>query len=106
MLCSPVFRSMLGGEMQEGQTKSVSVENFKRTDFEQFYRFLNPATMRDERLTDDSVMQIFALADYYQVASLKKFCEQHLNNMSTTASLLIHAKKFRLDTLYERCVDE
>ena len=101
-LASPVFDSMLAGDMLEGQSKRVSAKDFKRADFEAFYRFLGPLALCEKGLTDESVAQVLPLAEYYQVGALKMLCAQHLEKGPATVELLILAKRFALDELYTR----
>jgi hypothetical protein len=106
MLGSPVFRNMLDGRMQEGQTKQIAAKGLcRRQDFAEFYTFLNPSTAHDAKTTDAHAAAVLHLADYYQVAWLKTRCVRHLERMPVGAPLAVLGKKFGLDGVYKRCVD-
>ena len=103
-LLSPVFCSMFAGKMKESRTKSVTVKDFKRADFEMFYRFINPVTaVLAESLTYDSAMRVLPIADYYQVDALKTRCVLQLENSPATVELLVLAETFSLEAVFNNC---
>jgi hypothetical protein len=97
--------------MQEGETKRLVVTHCERADFEAFYRFLNPATSPEARLTEESAPQVLLLADYYQVEWLKRRCVRHLTKQISSKDdvqlpLLLLARSLGLDDLYRCCVEK
>ncbi|KAI3416406.1 hypothetical protein GPALN_005938 [Globodera pallida] len=78
MVVSPVVKRMLSVEMKEKQQRTLNLDGHDIT-MEQFMQFLE--TVNDHFLPNPTnVLDLLALADYFQIDWLKERCDVHLIN--------------------------
>ncbi|KAI3416405.1 hypothetical protein GPALN_005937 [Globodera pallida] len=78
MVVSPVIERMLSVEMKEKQQRALNLDGHDIT-MEQFMQFLE--TVNDHFLPNPTnVLDLLALADYFQIDWLKERCDVHLIN--------------------------
>merc|ERR1712187_134450 len=77
-----------------------------KEEFASFYKFINPAVCREQKVTGANVDQILPFADYYQVESLKTECEDVLLQMPLSVERLIQADTHGLTRMRDKCMDD
>ena len=77
---SPVFAAMFeGGRFQEGQTRTVNIEDIDSPVFRKLLRFLYTGSSGSSKQDpSDKLQALFLAADKYQVDALKEICEECL----------------------------
>ena len=89
---SPVFAAIFeGGRFQEGQTRTVNIEDIDSRVFRKLLRFLYTGSSGPSKQDpSDDLQALFLAADKYQVDALKEICEQFLICQLETETVLGH----------------
>lgn len=106
-LASPVFRSMLNSEMQEGMANCISLPGKTKGELETFYKSLEISTQDPVTpITPESVTCLVKWADEYQVENLTVKCEHFLLTQPVDAQGLQLAVKYGLRKRTMQCVNQ
>jgi hypothetical protein len=98
-LASPVFNDMVA-TADAGTRRTVCP--FPVADFEEFYKFIHPATARTSLLDPENVATIATIADFYKVTSLLTECIREAVRHEARAHLLPLVKKHCTEETYWR----
>eukprot|EP00931_Biecheleriopsis_adriatica_P096020 TRINITY_DN69667_c0_g1_i1.p1 TRINITY_DN69667_c0_g1~~TRINITY_DN69667_c0_g1_i1.p1 ORF type:complete len:233 (+),score=22.77 TRINITY_DN69667_c0_g1_i1:61-699(+) len=101
-MASPVFNAMFASNMKEAQTRRILIDQASKLEFEDFYRRLLPGAQFASGIKPENVGSLLALSEYYQVTFLKDACVKALDAFPATVPILILAKKYGLDNLYQQ----
>lgn len=74
---SPVFRAMLGGEMEESRSGVIKIEDVSYNVLCSFVQYMYTA---DTLLNEQLACELLILAEKYQVKHLKFFCERFMTS--------------------------
>lgn len=88
-LVSPVFEAMMATNMEEHQKTRIKVKVCQKSQFEDFYRLIQPLRPQDVRVTAATVDHVLTIADYYQVQAVKEECDRVLLQLPATVSRLV-----------------
>jgi len=84
---SPVFRAMLLNDMEESSSSKVQPKEFDSLTISLLLRFLYRGHLEQDML-DRHAEAVFKAADYYEVADLKRACENSLMRKITIGNML------------------
>ena len=106
---SPVFAAMFeGGRFQEGQTRTVNIEDIDSRVFRKLLQFLYTGSSGSSKQDpSDELQALFLAADKYQVDALKDICEQfliHQLELKNVLHLLVWAHLYGAEKLKETAV--
>ena len=106
---SPVFAAMFeGGRFQEGQTRTVNIEDIDSRVFRKLLQFLYTGSSGSSKQDpSDDLQALFLAADKYQVDALKDICEQFLIHqlaIDNVLHLLVWAHLYGAGRLKEAAV--
>lgn len=103
-MASPVFARMLGSGMKEGADRRVELPGKSKAEFEEFLRFLHPATARAAEVNESNVDFLVEWFNEYEIDSMQSECEAFLLALPCTVDRLLQAKRFCLHKQYARCL--
>jgi hypothetical protein len=101
---SPPFRAMLAGAFVEAQLKVVEVSNHPQQVLAKMLEFVYTGEIE---IDDQDVMQLFMIADQFDIKELKGLCEEHVAtgiNENSVLGLLMAAKHQTADRLEHKCL--
>ena len=103
MAMSPVFQKMFEANMRESKTRSVSITDFAAAAVEAFVHYLYHADVS----LDENSAELWALADKYQVDSLKAHIGEklpHFVNEDNVLELLVSGDNRKAKEVKNYCV--
>ena len=109
-LWSPVFRIMFKSKMKEKETKMVEICDFDPIVVEELLKFmyLGRCCINEKDPDPQTVADILAAADKYQVDVLKRMCEEKMITLlrpSNSLQILEYADIYGVEELKERAMD-
>jgi leucine-zipper-like transcriptional regulator 1 len=101
----PYFYNMLMGEYMESHSSAIVINDVKYMTFVLLLEYL----YTDEvKISVDTAMELFQLADRFAIDRLKQLCEQEMLNaidIDTAAYILYTADQHNAENLREQCMD-
>ncbi|XP_069106637.1 BTB and MATH domain-containing protein 38-like [Argopecten irradians] len=99
---SPVWRRMFLGGFLEQHARQISLPGKRITEITELLHCIYSS---QKPISDENVRFLLDLAEEYQIDRIKQRCENFLITQQSSLEALHLAQKFRLRTLYKRCVE-
>lgn len=99
---SPVFKSMFTRDFKEKELGEIELPEKKVEDFVELLHCMYPPI---KQITDANVYQLLPLVEEYQIAEVKKKCEDFLLTKVGCMELLVTGQTYNLPQLIARCID-
>eukprot|EP00475_Leptophrys_vorax_P022746 TRINITY_DN3096_c0_g1_i1.p1 TRINITY_DN3096_c0_g1~~TRINITY_DN3096_c0_g1_i1.p1 ORF type:complete len:436 (-),score=93.91 TRINITY_DN3096_c0_g1_i1:77-1384(-) len=103
--CSDPFKAMLSGGYQETFERVIRLPSHHPKIVKKMIEFIYTGEVE---LTDDIVVDLFTLADQFQIVELKRVCEEHVAvgvSLKSVLVLLCSAKNHTAEQLMGKCVE-
>jgi hypothetical protein len=103
--CSDPFKAMLSGGYQETFDRVIRLPAHQPRIVRKMIEFIYTGEVE---LTDDIVVDLFTLADQFQIIELKRVCEEHVAvgvSLKSVLTLLCSAKNHTADQLMGKCIE-
>ena len=105
-LASPVFRKMLSQEMKEKQTNEIKLPGKCPEEFKVLLEFLQPATGRLQKISDENVDLLLRWCDEYCIQSLHGECIEYIKVEPPSVQRVVQAYCAGLDDYAEKYIDQ
>jgi hypothetical protein len=102
---SEPFKAMLSGGYAETAERRIVLPHHSHRALKRMVEFLYSGEIE---ICDDMIVELFALADEFQVLELRRVCEEHVASgisVKSVVGLLSAAKNHTADQLFEKCVE-
>lgn len=99
---SPVFKSMFVRDFKEREMKEIELPEKRVDDFVELLHCIYPPI---KPVSDSNVYCLLPLAEEYQIAEVKRRCEDFLLTKHGSMELLITAQGYGLKTLLMKCIE-
>lgn len=104
---SDVFKAMLYGSMQEGQTDAeIVIEDVNAIGFQSV---LNFATHKNPKITTENVVSVKNVCRKYRISDLGSLCNRYFESClkaKTICFFLDQSIKYKLDEFAQKCTDK
>jgi len=105
-LASPVFRKMLSQEMKEKQTNEIKLPGKCPEEFKVLLEFLQPATGRLQKISDENVDLLLRWCDEYCIESLYGECIEYIKVEPPSVQRVVQAYRAGLHDHAEKYIDD
>jgi hypothetical protein len=103
--CSEPFKAMLSGGYTETVERRIVLPIHRHRVVKRMVQFMYTGEIE---IADDMVMDLFSLADEFQMIELKRVCEEHVAtgiSVKSVLPLLSAAKNHTAEQLYQKCLE-